>query len=160
MWKELSLWKKNLTYFILMLVILFIMDIFENNSTMGRYVIVIILTIIVMILTYLFSEKFKEHIIKFKSASYVKKGLFLGIFIAIIIGLFKTIKNLIGQIQPGDIFYGCKKCSGMFWGWGGCSVNITPNCPMEFIFTSISYAIPLIIIGIVIGWIYDKIKQL
>lgn len=164
-----SLWKKNLSYFIVMLIILFIIDIFENNSGMWLYNLIIWVTIIIILITYIMSSRFKKDISKIYSFASAHKFLSLGLIIAFTFALFKILSStLFHEVQPGQVYYkageilfGCKICTGwsLFSG-GGCSINIIPNCFLKFLIFFIGYAFIAVIVGLIIDWIIGKIKKI
>ncbi|MFH1585787.1 MAG: hypothetical protein ABIB79_03400 [archaeon] len=98
------------------------------------------------------------------------KSIFILLAIVFIFGVFNFISNEtfvrdvpMGQGLPmeGQTLHGCKRCTGFgFSSSFGCSTNILPNCPMEFIEEYfIGYALLAIIIGFLLDWIIRKIKS-
>lgn len=109
---------------------------------------------------------------KMKSFISSHKSVFILLVIVFLFALFNFISNEtfvrtipMGQGLPmeGQTLNGCKSCSfplGGFLGGGGCSTNIFPNCPMEFVTEYfIGYALLAIIIGFLLDWIIGKIKS-
>jgi len=161
-WKNLALWKKFLVYLFLMILILVVIDILENNLGLLLYGIVIIITALVMLVTYLVSTRFKRDITKLSLLSYPAKGVIFGLFVAFVISLVNLIiyklKN--HETASGIIVFGCKMCTGFgFLGGGGCDYNFIPNCPIHLFGKFVLYAIPALILGILIGWIYGLVKR-